>query len=153
MLRPRNPPNRSTQIPQYRFNRVQNLNLNLYHQIPRNRSSSVWWISGMQHFWWKLPHLIYMCILICIIACNTKSRNSDSSGQIQISPKSQFEFVPPDTEESELLDLVDLGGVAFSVETVIQEIHVYPDMHHRAYKYTYISKYIYNHICILSRAR
>ena len=33
--------------------------------------------------------------------------------------KSQFEFVPRDTDESEFLDLVDLGGVAFSVETVI----------------------------------
>ena len=33
-------------------------------------------------------------------------------------PKSQFEFVLQDTEESEFLDLVDFGGVAISVETV-----------------------------------
>ena len=35
-------------------------------------------------------------------------------------PKSQFEFVPRDTEESEIpsLDMVDFGDVAFSVETV-----------------------------------
>jgi len=29
--------------------------------------------------------------------------------------KSQFDFVPRDTEESELMDLVDFGGVAISV--------------------------------------
>jgi len=34
-------------------------------------------------------------------------------------PKSHFEFVPRDTEESEFLDVVDFRGVAFSVETVI----------------------------------
>jgi len=33
-------------------------------------------------------------------------------------PKSQFEFVTRDTEESEFLDLVDFGGEAISVETV-----------------------------------
>jgi len=31
--------------------------------------------------------------------------------------KSQFDFVPRDTEESELMDLVDFGGVAISVGT------------------------------------
>jgi len=34
-------------------------------------------------------------------------------------PKSQFEFVLRDTEQSEVLDLVDFGGVAISVETVM----------------------------------
>jgi len=43
----------------------------------------------------------------------------NSSVQIQLTSKSQFEFVPRDTEESELLALVDFGGVAISVETVI----------------------------------
>ena len=33
-------------------------------------------------------------------------------------PKSQFEFVPRDTEESWFLDLVDFWNVAFSVEPV-----------------------------------
>jgi len=33
-------------------------------------------------------------------------------------PKSQSEFVPRDTEESEFLDLADFEGVAISVETV-----------------------------------
>ena len=49
----------------------------------------------------------------------TKSRNSNSSVQIQMKSRSQFEFVPRDTEESEFLDLVGFGGDAFSVETVI----------------------------------
>jgi len=33
--------------------------------------------------------------------------------------KSQFEFVPQDTEKSEFANLVDFGDVSFSVETVI----------------------------------
>ena len=53
----------------------------------------------------------------------TKSRNSNSLVQIQIKPKSdwksQFEFVPRDTEKSEFRDLLNFGEVAFSVETVI----------------------------------
>jgi len=36
-----------------------------------------------------------------------------------MNPKSPFEFVPRDTKESEFLDLVDFGGVAFSVESVV----------------------------------
>jgi len=35
--------------------------------------------------------------------------------------KSQFEFVPRDTEKSEFVDLVDFGDVAFSVESIIFE--------------------------------
>jgi len=50
---------------------------------------------------------------------STKSRNSKSLVQIQIKPTSQSEYVPRDTEESEFLELVDCGGVAISVETVI----------------------------------
>jgi len=37
----------------------------------------------------------------------TKSRNCHSSVQIQNKPKSPFEFVPRDTEQSEFIDLVD----------------------------------------------
>ena len=44
---------------------------------------------------------------------STKSTNSNSSVQIQIKTKSQFECVPRHTVESEFLDLVDFGGVAF----------------------------------------
>jgi len=50
---------------------------------------------------------------------STTSKNSNSLVQIQIKSISPFEFVPRDTEESELLDLMDFWGVAFSVETVI----------------------------------
>jgi len=50
---------------------------------------------------------------------STKSRNSNSSVQIQIKSKLQFECVPRDTEKSECLDLVDLGHVGFSVQTAI----------------------------------
>jgi len=39
---------------------------------------------------------------------STKSRNPNSSVQVQIQTKSQFEFVPRDTEKSEFLDLVDM---------------------------------------------
>jgi len=37
------------------------------------------------------------------------------------SPNSQFEFVTQDTEKSEFLDLVDVGGVAIWVESVVQQ--------------------------------
>jgi len=50
---------------------------------------------------------------------STKSRNSNSSVQIQIQPKSQVEFVPRDTETSEFLDLAGFEGVAILVETVL----------------------------------
>ena len=50
---------------------------------------------------------------------STKSRNSNSSVQIQIKPKSQFEFLPRNTEKLLFLDLVDFGGIAILVETVI----------------------------------
>ena len=40
-------------------------------------------------------------------------RNSKSSLQIQIKPKFEFEIVPWDTEDSEFLDLVNFGDVAF----------------------------------------
>ena len=50
---------------------------------------------------------------------SSKSRNSNSSVQIQIEPKSQFEFVPRGNKEFEFLDLVDFGDVVLSVEFVI----------------------------------
>jgi len=51
---------------------------------------------------------------------SSRSRNSDSSVQIQTEPTCQFEFVPRYTEKSGFLDLIDVGDVAFSVETVIE---------------------------------
>jgi len=51
---------------------------------------------------------------------STISRYSNFSVQIQIKPKSQFEILLRDTEESEFFDLVDFRDVAFPVETVTQ---------------------------------
>jgi len=50
---------------------------------------------------------------------STKSRISNSPVQTLLKPKSQFECVPRDFEKSEILDSVDFGGVATSVEIVI----------------------------------
>jgi len=50
---------------------------------------------------------------------STKSRNLISLVQIQIKSKSQYEFVPRDTMESDFFDVVDFGCVAISMETVI----------------------------------
>ena len=55
----------------------------------------------------------------------TKCRDSNSSLQIQIQPKSQFEFVPWDAEESGVLGLVDFGDVACSVESVIDVLNLW----------------------------
>jgi len=52
---------------------------------------------------------------------STTSRNLNSLVQIQINPKSHFEFVPRDTEKSEFLDSADFEGVANSVATVIND--------------------------------
>ena len=46
---------------------------------------------------------------------STKSKNWNSSVQIHIQSKSQFDFVPRDTEKSEFLDLVDSGDLAMCV--------------------------------------
>ena len=62
----------------------------------------------------------------------------NSSVQTQILLKFQFEFVLRDTEESELLNLLDFGGVAFSVETVIYTNQLFslthPVMYYRVEK-------------------
>ena len=82
---------------------------------------------------------VCMCVCMCVCVCvcfssiqhttvstenasrpkSIKSRNSNSPVTIQIEQKLHLEFIPRDTEESEFLDLVDFGGAAFSVETVI----------------------------------
>jgi len=54
---------------------------------------------------------------------STKLRHSNWFIQIQIAPESQFDFVPRDSEKSEILDLVDVGGIAFSVQTAIALRH------------------------------
>jgi len=55
----------------------------------------------------------------------TKSRNSKSWVQIQIKPKSQFEFVPRDIQKSESLDVVDVGELGILVEIA----HMYESWH------------------------
>ena len=55
-----------------------------------------------------------------------KSRISPPSVTTQMKPKSQFEYVSRDTEESDFLGLVDFGGVVFSAETVRGHIYVRP---------------------------
>ena len=54
---------------------------------------------------------------------STKSRNSNFSVQLEIKPKSPFEFVPQDDEKFEFFDLEGFGGVAFSVETVMEQLN------------------------------
>ena len=49
----------------------------------------------------------------------SKLRHSNLLIKIQIAPESQIDFVPRDSKKSEFLDLVDFGGIAFSVETAI----------------------------------
>jgi len=58
MLHPWNTPNRETQIPQDKFKWDQDLSLNLYCEILRNPSFSIWWISGTRHFQWKLSRFL-----------------------------------------------------------------------------------------------
>ena len=70
----------------------------------------------MPHFQWKLSYEDSR--KYCTPEIH-QIQNSNVSTQIQIRPKSQSEFVPRDTEESEFLDTVRFGGVEFSVETVI----------------------------------
>jgi len=56
---------------------------------------------------------------------SSESRNSNSSEQIQMRPRSQFEFVLWDTEESKFFDMVGFGDVAFSLETVTVRVSNY----------------------------
>jgi len=51
-----NPPNPETQSPRCKFKLNQTPNLKLYREIPRNLSLSIWWMSGMLYFQWKLSH-------------------------------------------------------------------------------------------------
>jgi len=57
---------------------------------------------------WRERYFIRMCVLVIYTRV-----------QIQMKPKSQFEFVPRDTTKSEFLDLVDFGDASISVQTAI----------------------------------
>jgi len=65
---PCNPPNRETQIPPYKFRLKQNPFLNLYRELLRNLSFSIWWISEKWCFQLKLPWVVlylYTCTVDC----------------------------------------------------------------------------------------
>ena len=68
--------------------------------------------------------------------------NPNSLVQIQIEPKSEFEFVLRDTEEFEFLNLVDFGDVAFPIETVIVEMLLFENaqQEHRKNVYVYCAR-------------
>jgi len=69
---------------------------NSYFYVPEPPFMKVWQIPlKLLHPWWP-PEIHHI---------------SNDLMQIQMKTKSQFEFVPRDTEESEFLDLVDSGGV------------------------------------------
>ena len=42
-----------------------NLNFNLYREIPKHPSFSIWWITAMEHFQWKLS---YVCIGVATVS-------------------------------------------------------------------------------------
>ena len=62
---PSNPPNRKTEISQYKLKVDQNLNLNLYRKIPSNLRFSIWWISKVWHFKWKLSDTRVCKVILC----------------------------------------------------------------------------------------
>ena len=49
--------NRETRIPQYLAVQIQIWILAEFEFVQRNLSFSIWWISGVQHFQWKLSYL------------------------------------------------------------------------------------------------
>jgi len=49
MLHSWNPQNPGTKIPRCKFELNQNLNLNLYREVPKNLRFTIRWISGMSH--------------------------------------------------------------------------------------------------------
>jgi len=94
ILHPQNPPNPETQIPQYkskwaRGKRKQPRAIGVGPLALQILVSPIF-PSFLNFFWNRTSHRIEI-------------------GQ----PKSQFEFVPWDTEESEILDMVDFGVVSF----------------------------------------
>ena len=58
MLHLRNPLNPETQILWNNFKWNQHLNSNLYREIPENLSFSIWWISGITHFQFKVSYTV-----------------------------------------------------------------------------------------------
>jgi len=75
---------------------------------------------------------------------STKSRDSNPSVHISFRPKSLFEFVPRDTEKSEVLDLVECGGVAI-VFGSYEDISMMMMMNHTGPAYEDISLMMNHH--------
>jgi len=94
MLHPRNPPNRATQLPRYKFKSNQNLALNVYSERPRNPRFSIGWISGMWVFHWKLSHR-------CMPSLNTLHHLSAiySIHNSNIADSSFFSFAEKDDQQ------------------------------------------------------
>jgi len=79
-----------------------------------------WVVSdSMSHVTYETSHKSSIDLENKIWRSMDSAGNSNSPEQIQIRPRSQFEFIPRDAEESEFLGLVDFGGVTFAVELVI----------------------------------
>jgi len=64
MQQPRNPSDRETQIPQYLAAQIHIEILVGFEFVPRNSSFSIWWISGVWQFQWKL-HMLCVILDMC----------------------------------------------------------------------------------------
>ena len=65
LLHPTNSSNRDTRIPRYKFKSYQNLKFNLYREILKILSFSIWWMSGM-----------CVCVCVCIFSGNCHCHTS-----------------------------------------------------------------------------
>jgi len=105
------------------------------YMLTWHASSSVCMYVYMNSFYMYLYMIYFTTLHMTDSAENathptsTKSRSSNSSVQIQIRPKSHYEFGPQDTGNSEFLDLAEFGGVAISVETVLWNLFIYDIPH------------------------
>ena len=101
---------------------------NMLPELPETLTSLTY-VTELRFVCVCLYHLqrVCMCVCVCMIDStqiatppkSTQSKHSNSSVQIQINPKSQVEFAPRDTENSEFLDVGDFGGIAISVEPIV----------------------------------
>ena len=66
VLHPWHPPNPEIRISEYKFKLNQNLNVNMYHEIPRNLSSSIWLFLGVQQFQWNPSYWKELCFPLSI---------------------------------------------------------------------------------------
>jgi len=81
-------------------------------------------------------------------------RNSPNrKTQIQIKPRSKFEFVPIDTEESKFVDLVGFGGVSSWVETVIHVCSLVCDSNYWSWMSLCWCPCLFMHIYVRKRLR